>query len=171
MVHVSKLMASHPLLGNLATNRVTNKHNEANAVNLSAFLPQRNLYLVEEQRSKDLNSHSKLGMDVLDLHKAKTSAGITRIGSISFPPPKEPFACRGAKFQGPKLLQQVGDGRARFAQNQDKHGDHTHRLHHKHAGHNISMHQQLRSDLSHHLGLGSRADPTHHHDNNLTADA
>ena len=32
MTHVSKAMASHLLLGNLATNGVTNAHNEANAV-------------------------------------------------------------------------------------------------------------------------------------------
>jgi len=47
MVHVSKVMASHLLLGNLATNRVTNIHNEENSINPSAFLPQRNLSLVK----------------------------------------------------------------------------------------------------------------------------
>ena len=71
MVHVSKVTASHLLLGNLATNGVTNIHNKANAVNSSAFLPQRNLSLVEEQCSKDLNSRNELGMDVLDLHKPR----------------------------------------------------------------------------------------------------
>ena len=65
MIHVSKAMALHLLLGNLATNGVTNFHNKANAVNPSTFLPQRNLYLVKEQRSTDLNSCNKLGMDVL----------------------------------------------------------------------------------------------------------
>ncbi len=39
MNHVSKAMASHLLLGNLATNGVTNAHNEANAMDPSAFLP------------------------------------------------------------------------------------------------------------------------------------
>ena len=82
MIHVSKAMASHLMLGNLATNGVTNVHNEANAVDPSAFLPQRNLLLVKEQCSKDLNSCNELGMDVLDSHKTKTSTGITRIGSI-----------------------------------------------------------------------------------------
>ena len=64
MNHISKAITSHLLLGNLATSRVTNVHNEANAVDPSAFLPQRNLLLVEEQRSKDLNCRNKLGMDV-----------------------------------------------------------------------------------------------------------
>jgi len=59
-------MALHLLLGNLATNGVTNVHNEANFVVPSAFLPQRNLSLVKEQRSKDLKSCNKLGMDVLN---------------------------------------------------------------------------------------------------------
>ena len=58
MTHVSKAMASHLLLGNLATSGVTNAHNKANAMDLSAFLPQRNLMLVEEQRSKELNSRA-----------------------------------------------------------------------------------------------------------------
>ena len=69
-------------LANLATSGFTNAHNKANAVDPSAFLPQRNLLLVEEQRSKDLNYRNKLGMDVLDSHKIKTSTGIARIGSI-----------------------------------------------------------------------------------------
>ena len=69
MTHVSKAMASHLLLGNLATSGVTNAHNKANAVDPSAFLPQRKLSLVEEQRPKDLHCCNKLGMDVQDSHK------------------------------------------------------------------------------------------------------
>ena len=83
MTHVSKAMASHLLLGNLATNGVTNAHNEANAMDPSAFLPQRNLALVQEQQTKDRNFHSEIGMDVQDLHKTKISTGITRIGAIT----------------------------------------------------------------------------------------
>jgi len=80
MTHVSKAMASHL---NLATSGVTNAHNEANAVDPSAFLPQGDLTLVEEQRSKDLHCRNELGMDVQDLHKTKISTGIARIGSIT----------------------------------------------------------------------------------------
>jgi hypothetical protein len=83
MIHVSKAMALHLLLGNLATNGVTNGNNDANAVDPSAFLPQRNLSLVKEQRSKDQNSCTKVGMDVLDSHKTKTATGIICIGSIT----------------------------------------------------------------------------------------
>jgi hypothetical protein len=83
MAHVSKAMASQLLLGNSATNRVTNAHNEANAVDPSAFLPQQNLTLVEEQQTKDHNFRSKIGMDVQDSHKTKISTGITRIGAIT----------------------------------------------------------------------------------------
>ena len=64
MTHVSKALASHLLLGNLATNRVTNSHNEANTVDPSAFLPQRNMMMVKEQQTKDRNSRSELGIDV-----------------------------------------------------------------------------------------------------------
>ena len=83
MIHVSKAMASHLLLGNLATNGVTNINNKANAVDPSAFPPHQNLSLVEEQRSKDQNSCTKVGMDVLNLHKTKTAMGITCIRSIT----------------------------------------------------------------------------------------
>ena len=76
-------MASHLLLGNLATNGVTNAHNEANALDPSVFLPQRNLTLVEEQQTKDRNSRRELGMDVQDLHKTKISTRITHIGAIT----------------------------------------------------------------------------------------
>ena len=52
MTHVLKAMASHLLLGKLATNGVTHAYNEANAVDPSAFLPQRNLTLVEDNGPK-----------------------------------------------------------------------------------------------------------------------
>jgi hypothetical protein len=64
-------------------NGVTNAHNEANAVDPSAFLPQRNLTLVKEQQTKDQNSRSDLGMDVQDSHKTKISTGIACIGAIT----------------------------------------------------------------------------------------
>jgi hypothetical protein len=83
MTHVSKAMASHLLLGNLTTNGITHAHNEANAVDPSAFLPQRNLSLVIEQQTKDLNARSELGMDVQDSHKTKVSTGIARIGAVT----------------------------------------------------------------------------------------
>ena len=49
----------------------------------SAFLPQQNLTLVEEQQTKDRNSCSELGMDMQDLHKTKISTGIARIRAIT----------------------------------------------------------------------------------------
>ena len=66
MTHVSMAMVLHLLLRYLANNGITNVHNESNAVDPSAFLFQRNLLLVKEQQSKDLNSRNELGMDVLD---------------------------------------------------------------------------------------------------------
>ena len=79
MIHVLKAMALHLLLGNFVTNGVTNAYNEANSIDPSAFLPQRNLSLVKEVRSRDLNSRNELGMDVIDVHKTKMSMGITLI--------------------------------------------------------------------------------------------
>jgi hypothetical protein len=44
---MSKILASHMLQGNFATEKVTNLKLEANSVEPSAFLPQRNKVLVE----------------------------------------------------------------------------------------------------------------------------
>jgi len=52
-------------------------------VDPSAFLPQRNLSLVEEQRSKDQNSPPKWGWTFLICTEKKTATGITRIESIT----------------------------------------------------------------------------------------
>jgi hypothetical protein len=76
MVHVSKLMESHLLLGNFATNGDTNNNNKANAVNPSAFLPHRNLSSIESEHQKDQNSRNKTGMDVIYSQKTKTSIAI-----------------------------------------------------------------------------------------------
>ena len=73
MVHISKAMASHLLLGNFATNGVTNAHNKANSINPSAYLPQRNLGLIKLECQKDLNLCNELGMDVINVHKTKSS--------------------------------------------------------------------------------------------------
>ncbi len=50
---VSKTLATHMLSGNFATNRVTTLNNKANSINPSAFLPQRNVCMVEQMRMRD----------------------------------------------------------------------------------------------------------------------
>ena len=50
VVHILNAMASHLLLGNFAANGVTNAHNKENSIDPSAFLPQRNLGLIELER-------------------------------------------------------------------------------------------------------------------------
>ena len=76
-------MVSHLLLGNFATNGVTNINNEAIVVNPSAFIPRRNLSMIESERQKDQNSRNETGMDVIDSHYTKTSTGITPIEPIT----------------------------------------------------------------------------------------
>jgi hypothetical protein len=57
-------------------------NNEAQAVDPSAFLPQRNPALVNREANKDLHAHSKNTMDVLDNNKTKTSTSIACIGTM-----------------------------------------------------------------------------------------
>ena len=57
-----KTTALHMLNGNFATDR-TNLHNEANSIDLSAFLPQKNTCMVEKERLKNLISKTKSSMN------------------------------------------------------------------------------------------------------------
>ena len=82
MVHALKSLALHMLLGNLASRGITTTNNEANLVNPSAFLPQRNLALVESVHHRDNMARAETGMDVINSHKTKVNTAITRIGKM-----------------------------------------------------------------------------------------
>jgi hypothetical protein len=80
---IGKTIAGHLLQGNFATDRVTTLNNEANSTNTSAFLPQQNSCMVEQEHLKDMISKTKNSMDVLDAHKSKAKTSIAGIGSMS----------------------------------------------------------------------------------------
>jgi hypothetical protein len=80
--HVSKALAGHMLQGNFALEGATSLANEANSVDPSAFLPQRNQCLITQEKNKDLTSKTESSHDVLDSHKTKTSTAISRIGTM-----------------------------------------------------------------------------------------
>jgi len=81
--HVSKALAGHMLQGNFALEGATSLANEANSVDPSAFLPQRNQCLINQEKNKDLTSKTESSHDVLDSHKTKTSTAISRIGTMA----------------------------------------------------------------------------------------
>ena len=68
---VGKTLAAHMLSGNFVTNRVTSLNNKVNSINPSAFFPQRNVCMVEQQHFRDMITNIKKSMDVLDVHKSK----------------------------------------------------------------------------------------------------
>ncbi len=70
------------LSGNFATDRVTTLNNEANSIDPSAFLPQRNTCIIEQMRIRDMLTNTKKSMDVLDAHKSKSKTSITQIGTM-----------------------------------------------------------------------------------------
>jgi hypothetical protein len=82
IVFINKATALHLLQGNLATDGVTSLNNEANLINLSLFLPQRNPPMIDRERSSDLTACSENNMDIVDAHKSKTNVAITRIGTM-----------------------------------------------------------------------------------------
>ncbi len=77
---MSKILASHMLQGNFATEKVTSLKLEANSVEPSAFLLQRNKVLVKQELSSEVKATSENVMDFVDSHKTK---GKTTISCIS----------------------------------------------------------------------------------------
>jgi hypothetical protein len=79
---MSKILASHMLQGNFATKKVTSFELEANSVEPSAFLPQRNKVLAERELSSKVKATSENLMDFADSHKTKGKTAIARIGTM-----------------------------------------------------------------------------------------
>jgi hypothetical protein len=82
LFHAPKALTGHLLTGNYSIHEADSLNNEAQAVDPSAFLPQRNPPLVNREANKDLHARSKNALDVLDHHKTKTSTSIARIGTM-----------------------------------------------------------------------------------------
>jgi hypothetical protein len=79
---MSKILASHMLQGNFATKKVTSLKLEANSVEPSAFLPQRNKVLVKQELLSKVKANSKNVIDFADSHKTKGKTAIACIGAM-----------------------------------------------------------------------------------------
>ncbi len=79
---MSKILMSHMLQGNFATKKVTSLKLEANSVGPSAFLPQRNKVLVDQELLSDAKATSTNVMDFADSHKTKGKTAIAHIGTM-----------------------------------------------------------------------------------------
>jgi hypothetical protein len=79
---MSKILASHMLQGIFATKKVNSLELEANSVEHSAFLPQRNKVLVEQELSSKVKATSKNVMDFANSHKTKGKTAIACIGTM-----------------------------------------------------------------------------------------
>jgi hypothetical protein len=79
---MSKILASHMLQGNIATEKVTSLKIEANSVEPSAFLPQRNKVLVKQKQSSKVKATSENVIDFADSHKTKGKTAIACIGTM-----------------------------------------------------------------------------------------
>jgi hypothetical protein len=82
IVFINKATALHLLQGNLATDGVTSLNNEANSIDLSLFLPQRNPSMINRECSNNLSACSENNMDIADAHNSMTNVAITRIGTM-----------------------------------------------------------------------------------------
>jgi hypothetical protein len=70
------------LQGNFATKKVTSLKLESNSVEPSAFFPQRNKVLVEQELSSEVKATSENVMDFADSHKTKGKTAIARISTM-----------------------------------------------------------------------------------------
>jgi hypothetical protein len=81
---MSKILPSHMLKGNFATEKVTSLEIEANSVEPSAFLPQTNKVLVKQELLKKVKATSENVMDFADSHKTKGKTAIACIGTMHY---------------------------------------------------------------------------------------
>ncbi len=79
---MSKNLASHMLQGYFATEKVTSLKIEANMIEPSSFLPQRNKCLVKQELTSEVKATSEKVMDFADSHKNKGKTAIVCIGTI-----------------------------------------------------------------------------------------
>jgi hypothetical protein len=70
------------LQGNFASEEVTSLKIEANSVEPSAFLPQRNKVLVKQELSSEVKATSENIMDFANSHKTKGKTAIDCIGTM-----------------------------------------------------------------------------------------
>ncbi len=70
------------LQGNFATKKVTSLKIEANSVEPSAFLPQRNKVLIKQKLSSKVKATSENVMDFANSHKTKGKTVIACIGTM-----------------------------------------------------------------------------------------
>jgi hypothetical protein len=75
---INKATSLHLLQGNLATDGVTSLNIKANSIDLSLFLPQRNPFMIDRERTNDLTARSESNMDIVDAHKSKTRGRIDK---------------------------------------------------------------------------------------------
>jgi hypothetical protein len=79
---IPKALAPQILQGNFATEKVTSLELEANSVEPSVFLPQRNKCLIDRELINEMKATSKNIMDFADSHKTKGKTAIACNGTM-----------------------------------------------------------------------------------------
>jgi hypothetical protein len=78
-----KVLVSHMIKGNFATEKVTSLQNEANLIAPSALLPQKNASIVKPERSTEVKDTLENVMDITNSHKIKRKTAISCIGMMT----------------------------------------------------------------------------------------
>ena len=82
MNHVLKALATHIISGNFATASMASFFNEANAVEVSAFAPQRDMTIVAGQCQQESIQSMEWTMNITANQRTKINTSIFRIGAI-----------------------------------------------------------------------------------------
>jgi hypothetical protein len=83
--YVNKAACMHILQGNRDRRSPRPVNNEANAIDPSLFLPQRNACMLDKERTQDQLTRSENSMDISDTHRSKVNAATSRmVGMTGF---------------------------------------------------------------------------------------
>ncbi len=81
---MSKVLASHMLQGNFATEKVTSLELKENLIEPSAFLSQKNDCLVEHEKNNEVRAMLENVVDFSDSHKTNGKTAVTCISTMIF---------------------------------------------------------------------------------------
>jgi hypothetical protein len=79
---MSKVLASHMLQGNFATEKVTSLELETNSIKPSDFLPQKNAWHIEHEKNNEVKATLENVMEFSGSNKTKGNTAISCIGTM-----------------------------------------------------------------------------------------
>ena len=84
MMNITKTTLGHMLLGNFSIVGIASLSIvEPNAINISAFFPQKDRFAIEADKLRDLASRMEEVFNVVEAHRSKVATAIKRVGKVT----------------------------------------------------------------------------------------